>query len=92
VHGATQYWLLLFRNYNIKENAGAEAKPGGDIMVLQCKKGKLFVTGEVFLLDIGLLMGGLLMGAECSILERKIGATIYGIGTCAKRLGVEYYT
>ena len=33
-------------------------------MVLQCKKGKLFVTGEVFLLDIGLLMGdiGLLMG------------------------------
>jgi len=57
VHGATQYWLLLFRNYNIKENAGAEAKPGGDIMVLQCKKGKLFVTGEVFPLDIGLLMG-----------------------------------
>jgi len=46
-----------------KENAGAEAKPGGVIMVLQCKKGKLFVTGEVFLLDIGLLMGGLLMGA-----------------------------
>ena len=57
MHGATQYWLLLFRNYNIKENAGAEAKPGGDIMVLQCKKGKLFVTGEVFPLDIGLLMG-----------------------------------
>jgi hypothetical protein len=26
-------------------------------MVLQCKKGKLFVTGEVFPLDIGLLMG-----------------------------------
>ena len=48
---------MLFRNYNIKENAGAEAKPGGAIMVLQCKKGKLFVTGEVFLLDIGLLMG-----------------------------------
>jgi hypothetical protein len=26
-------------------------------MVLQCKKGKLFITGEVFPLDIGLLMG-----------------------------------
>jgi len=36
-------------------------------MVLQCKKGKLFITGEVFPLDIGLLMGdiGLLMGAKC---------------------------
>jgi len=27
------------------------------------QKGEFFVTGEVFLLDIGLLMGGLLMGA-----------------------------
>ena len=26
-------------------------------MVVQCKKGELFVTGKVFLLDIGLLMG-----------------------------------
>ena len=32
-------------------------------MVVQCKKVNYFVTGEVFLLDIGLLMGGLLMGA-----------------------------
>jgi hypothetical protein len=38
-------------------STGAEEKPGGDIMVLHCKKGKLFITGEVFLLDIGLLMG-----------------------------------
>jgi|GEM_PF-5093755 len=28
-------------------------------MVVQRKKGKFFVTGEVFLLDIGLLMGAI---------------------------------
>jgi hypothetical protein len=43
-------------------------------MVVQCKKGKLFITGEVFPLDIGLLMG-----AECSTLEGKIGTTIYSM-------------
>ena len=52
------------RNYNKNENAGAEAKPGGVIMVIQCKKGKLFVTGEVFFLDIGLLRGAL----SCALL------------------------
>ena len=50
-------------------------------MVLHCKKAKLFITGEVFPLDIGLLMGdiGLLMGAGCSTLEGKTGTTIYGM-------------
>jgi hypothetical protein len=57
VHGARQYCPLLFRNLNYNETTGAKAKPGGDIMVVQCKKGKLFITGEVFPLDIGLLMG-----------------------------------
>jgi len=31
-------------------------------MVLQCKKGKYFATGEVFPLDIGLLMGAIISG------------------------------
>ena len=31
-------------------------------MVLQCKKGKYFATGEVFPLDIGLLMGAIIRG------------------------------
>jgi len=31
-------------------------------MVLQCKKGKYFATGEVFPLDIGLLMGAIIKG------------------------------
>jgi len=57
VHGARQYWSLLFRNLNYNETTGAEAKPGGDVMVVHCKKAKLFITGEVFPLDIGLLMG-----------------------------------
>jgi hypothetical protein len=41
----------------LNETTGAEAKPGGDVMELHGKKAKLFITGEVFLLDIGLLMG-----------------------------------
>ena len=41
----------------LNETTGAETKPGGDVMELQCKKGKLFRTGEVFPLDISLLMG-----------------------------------
>jgi hypothetical protein len=58
VRGSTGYYCFVTILYN--ETTGAEAKPGGVIMVLQCKKGKLFITGEVFPLDIGLLMG-----AEC---------------------------
>jgi hypothetical protein len=41
-----------------KEKTGAKTKPGGIIMVVQCKS-EFFVTGEVFLLDIGLLMGAI---------------------------------
>ena len=33
-------------------------------MVVQCKKVNYFVTGEVFLLDIGLLMGAI---GNCTI-------------------------
>ncbi len=36
----------------------AETKSGGIIMVVQCKS-EFFVTGKVFLLDIGLLMGAI---------------------------------
>jgi len=31
------------------------------IMVVQCKKVNFFITGEMFLLDIGLLMGDSLL-------------------------------
>ena len=48
----------------LNETTGADAKPGGDVMELHGKKTH-FITGEVFPLDKGLLMGdkGLLMGA-----------------------------
>jgi hypothetical protein len=55
VRGSANHYCFATILYN--ETTGAEEKPGGDIMVLHCKKGKLFITGEVFLLDIGLLMG-----------------------------------
>ena len=55
VRSSTSHYCFVAILYN--ETTGAEAKPGGDIMVLYCKKGKFFITGEVFLLDIGLLMG-----------------------------------
>ena len=42
VRGSTGYYCFATIKYN--ETTGAEAKPGGDIMVLQCKKGKLFIT------------------------------------------------
>jgi hypothetical protein len=41
-------------------------------MVVQCKKGKLFITGEVFPLDIGLLMG-----AVCVTFGEQSKTTIY---------------
>ena len=37
-------------------------------MVLQCKKGKHFATGEVFPLDIGLLMGVVLCNEKGKLL------------------------
>jgi hypothetical protein len=55
VRGSIGHYCFVTILYN--ETTGAEAKPGGDIMLLHCKKAKLFSTGEVFLLDIGLLMG-----------------------------------
>ena len=55
----------------LNEITGANARPGGDIMVLRCRKGKLFITGEVFPLDIGLLMG-----AVCYNFSPKLIRTI----------------
>jgi hypothetical protein len=69
VRGSNGYYCFVTILYN--ETTGAEAKPGGDIMLLHCKKAKLFSTGEVFPLDIGLLMG-----AECSSFLLKIGIPI----------------
>ena len=43
-------------------------------MLLHCKKAKLFITGEVFPLDIGLLMG-----AECYNFPSKGTYLIYCI-------------
>jgi hypothetical protein len=43
-------------------------------MVVQCKKGKLFITGEVFPLDIGLLMG-----AVCVTFGEQSETTICGV-------------
>ena len=63
VRGSTYYYCFV--TILLNETTDAEAKPGGDVMKLPGKKGKLFIAGEVFLLDSGLLMGGLLMGAEC---------------------------
>ena len=58
VRGSTGHYCFVTILYN--EITGAKAKPGGDVMELQGKKDKFFITGEVFPLDIGLLMG-----AEC---------------------------
>jgi len=55
VRGSTGYYCFVTILYN--ETTGAETKPGRDIMVVQCKIDKLYITGEVFPLDIGLLMG-----------------------------------
>ena len=71
----------LFCHLNYNKTTGAEAKPGEDIMVVQCKKGKLFITGEVFLLDIGLLMC-----AECQSLFLKTGIPICIIKSFINRL------
>ena len=55
VRGSTGHYCFVTILYN--EITGAKAKPGGDAMKLHGKKGKFFITGEVFPLDIGLLMG-----------------------------------
>jgi len=55
VRGSRGHCCFATITYN--ENTGAEARPGEVIMVVQCKKGESFVIGEVFPLDIGLLMG-----------------------------------
>ena len=55
VRSSTDHYCFVTILYN--ETTGADEKPGGDIMVLRCKKGELFITGEVFPLDISLLMG-----------------------------------
>ena len=59
VRGSTYYYCFV--TILLNEITGAKAKPGGDVMELHGKKGTFFITGEVFPLDIGLLMG-----AECS--------------------------
>jgi len=43
-------------------------------MILHCKKAKLFITGEVFPLDIGLLMG-----AVCVTFGEQKSTTRYGV-------------
>jgi len=55
VRSSTGYYCFV--TILLNEITGADARPGGDIMVLRCKKGKLFITGEVFPLDKDLLMG-----------------------------------
>lgn len=52
VHNSTRCAL-----YNKNENPGAETAVGTNPMASQCTKGNHVVTGEVFFLDIGLLMG-----------------------------------
>ena len=72
VRSSIGHYCFVTLLYN--ETTGAEAKPGGDMMVLHCKKAKLFITGEVFPLDIGLLMG-----AVCVTFEEQIENTICGM-------------
>ena len=55
VRGSTYYYCFV--TILLHEITGAKAKPGGDVMELHGKKGTFFITGEVFLLDISLLMG-----------------------------------
>ena len=68
VRSSTGHYCFVTILYN--ETTGADARLGGDIMDLRCKKGKLFITGEVFPLDISLLMG-----AVCVTFEGTVGTT-----------------
>ena len=49
-------WL---RNHKKNEKTGAQTQAGGIIMGAQCNKVGAVATGEVFFLDIGLLMGAI---------------------------------
>ena len=69
VRSSTGHYCFVTILYN--ETTGADARLDGDIMELRCKKGKLFITGEVFPLDIGLLMG-----AVCVTFDLKCTHTI----------------
>ena len=55
VRGSTYYYCFV--TILLHEITGAKAKPGGDVMELHGKKSTFFITGEVFPLDKGLLMG-----------------------------------
>ena len=55
VRSSTGYYCFV--TILLNEITGAKAKPGGDVMELDGKKGTSFITGEVFPLDISLLMG-----------------------------------
>ena len=44
-----------------KRNNRCKTKAAGSSRVAQCKQNKFFVTGEVFLIDIDLLMGAILL-------------------------------
>jgi hypothetical protein len=59
VRGSINYYCFV--TILLNETTGAKAKPGGDVMELHGKKDTFFIPGEVFSLDISLLMG-----AECS--------------------------
>jgi len=56
-HGCLVHNSITCALYKKNENTGAETAVGSNPEASQCNKGNHVVTGEVFLLDIGLLMG-----------------------------------
>jgi hypothetical protein len=56
-HGCLVHDSTTCALYNKNESPGAETAVGSKPMASQCTKGNHVVTGEVFFLDIGLLMG-----------------------------------
>jgi len=56
-HGCLVHNSIKCALYKKNENTGAETAVGSNPEASQCNKGNHVVTGEVFLLDIGLLMG-----------------------------------
>ena len=73
VRSSTDHYCFVTILYN--ETTGADEKPGGDIMVLRCKKGELFITGEVFPLDISLLMGAVSYNFQPKLVYTTYGGT-----------------
>ena len=57
-------WQVMFRNYKTTMKKRVRKQSQVESSWWYNAKSDFFVTGEVFLLDIGLLMGGLLMGAK----------------------------